>query len=85
LSIDRCRERFPRVEKYYGAPVIPSPAVYRNGRYEARLQVAESRILQLAFEVQRACGMIEQLANAINVERQIPALPETPRTFGRGH
>jgi hypothetical protein len=29
--------------------------------------------------------MIEQLANAINVERQIPALPETPRAFGRGH
>ncbi len=60
-----------------------TPAVFRNARYESRLEVAESRILQLAFELQRAMGLIEQMAKA--VEHQIPALPETPRAFGRGH
>jgi hypothetical protein len=61
------------------------PAVYRNGRYEHRLEVAEARILQLAFELQRALGMIEHMANAMNPDKQMPSLPETPRAFGRGH
>ncbi len=62
-----------------------TPAVYRNGRYEWRLALAEARILELALQLQGACGMIEQIANRMNVDHQIPALPETPRAFGRGH
>ena len=61
------------------------PAVYRNARYERRLEIAEARILQLAFELQRAMELIERMAVAMTPENQIPALPETPRAFGMGH
>ena len=62
-----------------------TPYVYRNARYEFRLARAEAQIIELADMVARAMGMIEHLAHAVNVEHQIPALPETPRAFGRGH
>lgn len=61
------------------------PAVYRNGRYEYRLQTAEAQILQLAVEIERALGLIARMAQSMTPENQIPALPETPRAFGRGH
>lgn len=62
-----------------------TPAVYRNGRTERRLDFAEVQIAHLAMNLTRAMEMIETLARALNVENQIPALPETPRAFGRGH
>jgi hypothetical protein len=61
------------------------PAVYRNGRYERRLDFAEIQIAQLAANLTHAFQMIETLTRAINPENHIPALPETPREFGRGH
>jgi hypothetical protein len=60
-------------------------AVYRNARYESRLVAAEANISELAHELGKALNMIEHLARAMTNEHQIPALPETPRAFGRGH
>jgi len=61
------------------------PAVYRNARYEYRFALLESRVIELALQLQGVCGMVERLAFAMTPENHIPALPQTERGFGKGH
>jgi hypothetical protein len=69
---------------------MPIPAVFRNPRYEARLALAEQRIIALAemvalqAEALRNLGVFVAYSN--DSERLIPPLPEVRgRAFGMGH